>query len=227
MARSVKKFHPELPVILFGREQTEDAMHLMNTTYFGLTISHFGIQCAKDYDLVIHLDGDTICTHRMDEIFNSEYDVAGTRDTNDQGKAGNGGPHNWPGLDPFQYLNIGVFAVRNRQFFEDWNQLNLTEGINTPFYDNGTFNKVFHSGKYKTNILDAIGTNVYYNIASVYGTTTHWDSWKDIKLVDGNLTLNNKTIKVLHMAGGSSVGKFNFQRLFSPEVARHLERLGA
>jgi len=221
MARSVKKFHPEIPVLLFNKEQTLEALNTSASAY-----PHFGMKCAEDYDLVIHLDADTIMTGPIDELLNAEYEVAGTRDTNDHGKAGMEGAHNWPGLDPYDYVNIGVFAVRSKAFFKEWNEVTNREGPTTAFFDNGTFNKVMHNGKYNKLIIDAKGSGVYYNLASVYGNTTHWDSWKNIELKDGKLILDNNVIKVLHMAGGGGVGKFNFQRLFKPEIAEYLETIG-
>lgn len=225
MVRSVKHFYPDMPIELFNKEQCQEALREINQTYLGHMYSHFAVKILDKYDLVIHLDGDTVMCDTIPEILAGDYEVAGSRDVNDSGKSGMDYGHKFPGNPNVEYLNVGVFSIHSKAFALDWNARNIDHLNTTPFYDNGTFNEAFYSGKYKTKLLDPRLSACYYNLASVDGTKTHWDSWKNIKLVNDKLILNNKTIRVLHRGGGAATGHFDFDQMFQPDVAARLHRI--
>ena len=77
-------------------------------------------------------------------------------------------------------------------------------------------NQIFHSGKYSTKIIDAMGTNVSYGISNHWGKNdNHWESWSEIYVKDDALYLDDpKTgvpmcLKVMHQAGGAAAAKLN------------------
>ena len=59
---------------------------------------------------------------------------------------------------------------------------------------------------------------------NLYGDSTHWDSWMDIQLVENELILNNKKVKVLHHGGGHGATKLDFN-LFNKEVSQYLTKI--
>ena len=103
--------------------------------------------------------------------------------------------------------------------------------------ENDTLNILFHSGKYKTKILDAVDTNLYYGPASQYNTLNRkppksierygyyfCESWLDIKLVNNKPMLNNKYIKVLHQCHGGGPPKLQYE-LFSDEFLPYVKKI--
>ena len=53
---------------------------------------------------------------------------------------------------------------------------------------------------------------------------THWDSWNMINIINNQLILNNKKVKVLHHAGGHGATKLDFN-LFNQEVKQYLTQI--
>jgi len=138
---------------------------------------------------------------------------------NDYNQAGKDHYITNPGLDPQKYLNAGLVAVTNKLFLEDWMKRNIAYGNDMPFQEQSILNEI--APDWKTKIIDPIESNVYYGISNLYGNNTHWDSWMDIQLIDNELILNNKKVKVLHHAGGSVAIKLDFD-LFNEKVKQYL-----
>lgn len=129
-------------------------------------------------------------------------------------------------------MNCGCVATTSEQFLQDWLQLNLIivnkyGGIKAFWMcEQNTYNIVFHSGRYKTKILDPIGGDLFYGASAnmcldgkqeyhqIDSDPSHiirewgknsWQSWKQIEYKDGKFLLFNKQVKICHQAGGGSV----------------------
>ena len=124
-----------------------------------------------------------------------------------------------------KFINAGLIASNNKQFWHEWHELNreakrIKDEVNPYAHGIGdeqdTLNQIFHSGKYTTKIIDAMGTNVSYGLCNTWGeNNNHWESWAQIYVKDDALYLDDpKTgdpmcIKVMHQAGGSAAAKLN------------------
>ena len=124
-----------------------------------------------------------------------------------------------------KFINAGLIASNNKQFWYDWHELNreakrIKDEVNPYAHGIGdeqdTLNQIFHCGKYSTKIIDAMGTNVSYGLCNTWGeNNNHWESWSDIYVKDDALYLDDpKTgdpmcIKVMHQAGGAAAAKLN------------------
>ena len=91
-----------------------------------------------------------------------------------------------------------------------------------PFQEQTILNLMATS--WKTKIIDPIDSNVYYGISNLYGNKTHWDSWMNINLINSELVLNNKKVKVLHHGGGHNATKLDFN-LFNDKVKQYLYQI--
>jgi hypothetical protein len=161
----------------------------------------------------------------MDELFaalDDSYSVVCVRNNNDFGKAGIGEPLSQPGHCVNPYVNAGLVAAKHHGFMSDWffNTWSFSQIL--PFGSQTVLNGVL--GGYLVKILDPIEAPVYYGVSALSGTETHWDSWKEITVVDGDLMLNNKKVKVLHHGGGFKAEKLGFE-MFSEEVRKRLEEI--
>lgn len=228
MLSSFKKFHPDIPIYVLTNKHISRELKKLpmfnNFYYLNPVMSRL---LADKYETVVHIDSDCIVTDRLEEVLECDYDVAIVRNNSDGKTAGNGPPETINGLiDVYKYANCGLIASTKKEFWEEWIYRNIKFQNKYRQHEQDIVNILLSEGKYKVKILDSIETNVYYGVSNSYGSFTHWDSWKDIKLNENNkLVLNNKTIKVLHHAGGFVQEKLNIEELFSQDVAKYLKDL--
>lgn len=226
LLKSVKYFHPEVDFYVFG---TDDINAVFNShPNFNWTTIHpaISIQLIDDYDMVIHMDADSMLVGKLDELIsedNLQYDVIGVRNNNDFGRAGKDAPIH-EGYPIETYLNCGLVATTSKKFLETWIQYNLSMGNNKPFQEQSILNMMIHTEDWKWKVVDPINSNVYYGVTNIWGEKTHWDSWKEIQVVNNELVLNNKIVKVLHHAGGSKPEKLDFN-MFNDDTKRFLENI--
>lgn len=227
LTNSIKYFHPEIDHVIFNSEMTKK----VNEQYSWLKpIWMMPPSCLPfidDYDMVIHLDADAVVVGPMDELFNSESDVVGVRNNNSFNKAGCCAGITIPHLEPFgngnpipiqKFINAGLVGVNKKEFWQDWQKLNEFASQNTIYGlgdENDTLNQLFHCNKYKSEIIDPIGSKVSYGLSNVWGNTSHWESWSEIYVKEDKLYLDDPVtgdsmcLKVIHQAGGSTAAELN------------------
>ena len=234
LKNSFKYFHSDVDFFVFDTKATNEAMvkdpWLNNVWMMPPSCLPF----VDDYDMVVHIDGDCVVTGPMTELFESDEDIIGVRNNNSLDKASSHPGITIIHLPPFgngeyipvqKFINAGLIASNNKQFWHEWHELNreakrIKDEVNPYAHGIGdeqdTLNQIFHSGKYTTKIIDAMGTNVSYGLCNTWGeNNNHWESWAQIYVKDDALYLDDpKTgdpmcIKVMHQAGGSAAAKLN------------------
>ena len=90
-------------------------------------IPFWGQKLAQDFDLVIHLDADSIVVDSLPELLWGDFDVAGVRNNDDFGDPN----FTCPGVAVHEYMNCGLVAATHRQFWDDWLSANL-ESVRRP-----------------------------------------------------------------------------------------------
>lgn len=228
---SCKYFHPEIPFEIF----IKSAIDRMFPNEFkkGSCLPFMAEYLSFKYDTLIHIDADSIVVAPLTDILEEDYEVASVRNNNDFGNAGMCKPgftriipelNKEIGLQ--EYLNAGFFVIKNKQVIKEW----ILQ--NDKYFDIGklgeqdTMNDIFHSGKYKLNILDSKDKSCYYGVANTWGDKSHYESWKDIILHNNKLFLYGKQIKVLHLASGSSEDKkFDLDNMFKQEVSEWIKNI--
>ncbi len=114
-------------------------------------------------------------------------------------------------------------ATNSKEFLENWMDCNALFGDMCPFVEQSVLNAI--SQRTKTFIVDRKEADVYYGVSGLYGNgdegETHWDSWKEIIAVHGELYLDGKKVKVIHHAGGQSDYKLGFH-MFSDQARKRL-----
>ena len=214
LTKSISYFHPEINHCI--------SSHPWSKETGGWMMAPTCLEIADDYDMVIHLDGDTVVVGDLSEMILSDADVIGTCNNNTLGKAGanpsittelmrynkESGTYNPTGkmILTNDWLNAGVIAANKKQFWQAWRDLNMTickqlkdynvERLPAPFGDeNDTLNVVFHSGQFSTYIVDMLENSVSYNISNSWGNEqfSHWDSWKSMYIQEDKVYLNDPT----------------------------------
>jgi hypothetical protein len=218
LQKSARYFHPDIPFYMYKTKDIE-ALNIPLPIAMPFVIS----KLMDEYEMVIRIDADSLIVGPLDEILNAKgYDVIGVRNNNDFGKAGVDDAIAQFNVGIFQYLNAGLVATTSREFVDEWMDANLSFGTMLPFGEQTVLNAI--KRKYNTLIVDGLGTNVYYGVSGLYGSTTHWDSWKDILVEDTALKLRGKTIKVLHHAGGFKEHKLGLY-MFSSQARERIEEI--
>ena len=210
MANSLKKFHKDIPHII----KPFDNLH--NFRIYAL----HGKELAKEYELVINIDNDSIVTGSLDHIINDDsYELGCVLNNNlidPRLKM-------WDTPDSF-YLNAGFVAIRGQRPWEWWHKLNYSP--HWQFYrfrEQDMLNIMFHYGDLKTKIFDM--SNMWHGLV-------HKGQWHKFILKDKQVILpkekgvcdEDKIIKIIHWAGGQ-VPKMNYWVSFTKEVAEHLDYL--
>tara|TARA_B100000287_G_scaffold426258_1_gene473855 strand:- start:257 stop:1108 length:852 start_codon:yes stop_codon:yes gene_type:complete len=230
---SFKYFHPDVDFFVFDTAMTNKAKEIdpwLNPVWMKPPCA---FPYMDDYDMVVQIDGDCVVTGPMTELFESDEDVIGVRNNNSFDKASSGEGITIRHLEPFGnndfipvqgFINAGLIACNNKEFWKIWHSFNkeacrikveenpYAHGIGD---EQDTLNQLFHSGRYSSKIIDAMGTGVSYGLCNTWGTETHWDSWKDLYVEDDCLYLDDPVdgakmkVKVLHQAGGSAAAQLN------------------
>lgn len=215
LVRSAKYFHPEIPMFVYGTEEIEQL-----EVPFGLMTPFIINKLIDAYEKVICFDADSMIVGKLNELLDAnDYDVIAVRNNNDFDMAGMDQPIGQPGAGTEHYLNAGLIATTSKEFVNEWVDANLMYGRLLPFMEQSVMNVLCR--KYKTLMVDAKDKGVYYGVSALSGTESHWDSWKEIAVVDGELILNEKKIKVLHQAGGFKLDKLGFY-MFNTETRKRL-----
>jgi len=225
---SLRKFHSEeeLPLVLIDENEL---LQIADPHKFYRMTPRIAKDLIEEYDLVIKFDCDQVVTGDLSELWKGKFDV---------GVVNNSNPRNldhmnktgqktsvWD-IHPLAYVNCGLVVMQNKKFINHWWKL-----CNSPHFDNYQYREqdllnimVFY-GDYKVKNMDA--GDSFYGLASK-------GYWPNITLEGKVLKLKkneewpkdrDKTIRVIHWAGGNVSNKMHFRLNFKPEVAERLEWL--
>jgi len=240
LLNSTKYFHPNIPHIVIDTEKTNEYL----TRYPWAKNHHFMpitmIDLFEEYDIVVHIDGDSTITGPIDGVFDLNYDVCCVRNYTLLGSAGLTPPEQCViplNIDRNKFMNAGFVSISSKKFIKEW--LNSCELL--PVYEDEqhSLNRLINNGEYKVKILDDFNSGVSYGMTNVWGVNTHWDSWKELYVKDDKLYQVNQLgqeieIKVLHMAGGGNAKESVFQgrnmrewihSWVKPEVSEFLKKI--
>jgi|TARA_E500000305_G_C4028105_1_gene243054 hypothetical protein len=235
LANSIKYFHPEVDHVIVDTNMTNEINEKYSPWMRDIwMMAPTCLPYADDYDMVIHLDADAVVTGPMTELFECDADVIGVRNNNSFDKAGSGNGITITHLPPFGngqqipiqgFINAGLVAVNNKEFWEDWHDVNYqsakiketnpcAHGLGD---ENDTLNQIFHNSSYTSKVIDEIGSGVSYGLSSCWGNghNNHWESWSQIYVKDDRLWIDDPVIqetmciKVMHQAGGHAAAQLN------------------
>lgn len=236
IVNSAKYWHPNIPFYVFGDNflipQITKLPNPARRDYYSLKALYGLTVCdLAPYDLIVYMDCDMIVTDHLDTILDADYDVAAPRNNTDNNGAGCNGGYTLAfqalGKEQFvdwqHYVNAGLVASRQRQFWELWWQYNQSYARTASMADQDCLNVVFHLGVFRTKILDPKEELLYYGTAANWGTKDNKESWLDIVVQSDGLYLHNKKIKILHDAGPQQ--KKLCAESFQPEVWTYIDNI--
>lgn len=225
MKNSLRKFDKDTPLILIDEEKIKQ---LGDPHFFYRSTPIITKALFKDYDVICHIDADSIVTGNLDHVWEGEFDAAVVRNSNP--REDKAYPIRLLDVHPYSYANNGFNVFKSKIFVEHWLKLCMSEHfLNFQYREQDLLNiMIFYMGEnfggpYKIKFLD--DGDSFHGLASK-------GYWPNIILRDNELFLppvegypdKEKRIKVIHWAGGN-VGKMNYRLHFSDEVCRYLDRL--
>lgn len=220
MINSLKKFHPDIPIMIFGEKEVNQVVDPSPDKLYRL-YARFGEELSKEYELVINIDADSVVTGSLDHIINDkEYDIGCVLNNNliDQKLTIWDIP--WEG-----YVNAGFVAIRGERVWKWWNMLNQMPYFNRyQFREQDMLNIIAHYGDTNCKIFD---------YSSKWHGLVHKGQWPKFILKGDKIVLpktegvceEDKEIVCIHWAGGRVPNKLNFDIYFQPEVVKRLKEL--
>lgn len=204
------------------REASDPHIMLRATPYFTRLLFDRG------YDLVIKMDSDQLILGDMSYIWNSrDYDVGTVYNLNRIDPTMYPFVQGW-GILPKEYYNIGLVAIRSREFVNHWWQL-----CNTPYFsrfqygDQDIYNILCHYGNYKVKCFDEPRDDY----RAWHGLIAKGEGRRMV-VRDGKVILPrgedhypeaDTEIKAYHWAGGFNEQKMNYRMHFSEEVINFID----
>jgi len=231
MSNSLKKFHPDIPLLLYGKEKIKK--YLDDPMWFYRSSPSILYELRNDYDLIIQINVDQIVTGNLDYMFKGDYEL--------------GVVYNYNRVDPKvygavsvldipnqYYYNLGTVAVHSKKLIEHWYRLVYS----------------YHFGNYRYKEQDLVNILAYYGDYKVrcfdeHDPITKESSWWGLKskgewhkaiMREDKLILpraedgypeRDKEIKIIHWAGGNAPAeaKMNYKIYFNDECNIYLDWL--
>lgn len=234
MANSLKKFHPNDEVVLFGEEQVKETGD--PDFYYRATPALAKTLFNQGFDEVCKLDADMLILGDLSHIWEGDYDVAVINNSSpkdyEEHLKNTGQRLTVLDIHPQAYLNNGMVVMKSKAFVDHW--VTLCYSDHFPFYpfrEQDFLNiLVFYcseqfGGPYKVRFLD--NSDKWHGlIAKGYTPLT--------KLVDGKVMLpkndewpkdEDKQLVAYHYGGGPTTMKGNYRILFPPDVVKFIDKL--
>ena len=228
LSASSKYFHYDIPLFVYGTKDIEGAGMPIESLH---PLVMEWTMAKGDFDAVVYFDADSIIAGSLDELFKllEIYEVVCVRNNNDYGKAGISDPITQAGKGVNTYVNAGLVATTSKAFISEWLAENRKFAGMLPFGSQSVLNTIVDN--YRWGIIDRIDSDTHYGVSVLagenslrgvdFGEQSHWDSWKSIGVIDDELVLFGKKIKVLHHAGGFQPYKLGLH-LFSDSARERL-----
>lgn len=219
--KSFKHFHPDIEMIVFDDGAKNDLFRQKPWLNYCNCKASFAKLLYNDYDLVVNIDADFYFFDRCEEILAADYDVAACANynvlLNSQLLEANIDGYHIPYVDDVHYMQGGLIASTSKKFWDDYEQHSKDLADKLTVRENDVFNILWHSGFYKTKVLDgdynwqSDDFKCYYNCASL-------DRVSQCVLRDNKVYLNDKPMRSYHVAWGPGY-KRRVHELFSKDIS--------
>jgi lipopolysaccharide biosynthesis glycosyltransferase len=223
LRNSLKNFHPDIPLIEVQDEEI-DSMGVPRPHVFYIAAPLFANKYLEKYKTIIKLDSDQIITGSLKEVIEDPlYDVGCVYNYNRMDAQKFGLISVWD-VPPQAYVNNGFVVLRSKEMVKHWITLCSRPNIvNYPMREQDILNIIAFYGNYRVKMLDE-GPN-WYGLAAKADWNTAVMKEGKIVIPQSPIIPMEKTLKVIHFAGGEQGAKMNYQAYFQPEVTEYIDSL--
>ena len=220
--KSFKYFHPEIDLIVFEQPTIDKLFNekpWLNSTNCKAS---FAKLICDDYDLLVGVDSDFYFFDRCEEILQANYDIAAAANFNSIKNAKLNKQkikhYNIPEVSYVQYIQGGLIASTNKDFWNDYETMCHDISDSLPIYENDVLNAIWYSNKYKTKILDgsvdytSSDFKCYYSCSSLGRIGGSY-------IENDRVYLDGKPMRSYHVAWGWNRRKERVNELFPKEVS--------
>lgn len=248
LLNSLRKFH-DWPVVLVTDEKDEAKLKLLpkgvevvdlepflkvDPAFFYRQKATIAEKFIKEYDLVLGLDADQIICGDLGYILDTkDYDVAGVLNYNSQDAELYGVIQGW-GINPIEYWNCGLVAMRSEKFVHEWLVWCHSNQFDRVQYkeQDGLNIKVYH-GNWNCRVLDhgdkIAGMTAWWGLIAKTSFLSCVMKGNDIIIPKGvgevPFPAEDTVLKVIHMAEGNKPNKMNYKTMFQEPVIARLDKL--
>jgi len=226
MEASLRKFDKTTPLILIDEAKIKQ---LGDPHFFYRSTPIITKALMKDYNMVCHIDADVLVLGNLDHVWEGDYDLAVTYNSNPRDDAKY--PIRLLDIHPYSYCNNGFNVFKSKAFIDQWLKLCMSDHfLNFQYREQDLLNILIYyfsepfGGPYKVKFLD--NGPKWHNLASK-GYTPY------TKMVDGKVILpkseewpkEDKQLVAYHFAGGFSSAKMKYRLIFPNDVIQFIDNL--
>ena len=231
MSNSLKKFHPDVPLLLYDAPKIKK--YINDPMWFYRSSPSIFYELRNEYDLMIQINVDQIVTGPLDAMLKGDYEL--------------GLVYNYNRVDPLvygavsvldipnhYYYNLGTVGVHSKRLIEHWYKLCYSyHFMNYRYREQDLVNILAYYGDYKIKCFDEYDPKT--KDSSWWGLKSKGE-WHKAIMRDGKLILpraidgypeRDKELKILHWAGGNSPAekKMNYKIYFNNECTIYIDWL--
>lgn len=231
LERTFKKFHSDIPFHIVQGEELA-AYTKDDPMFFYRATPILGEEFLRDYDLVVKLDADQLVLGDLSYIWETkDYDVGTVINWNRVDPQNYGLVQGW-GIQPTEYMNCGLVAMRNIKFVHDWKILCFSPQFDRMTYkEQDLLNTMIYFGNWNVRCFDHGDGPA--KLHAWWGLIAKGELKKAIVKGDkiivpaapDNFPKVDTELKVVHLAGGAGSKKDNWGLYFTEEVMVHINEL--
>lgn len=247
--KSLTKFHSpkEISMILFtdqkdineleklpkGIEIRDLTPFLQDPMFYYRQKPILGEELLKEFDLVVGFDVDQIVLGTLEDIIKVKtYDVGVVVNWNRHDEKFYPLVHMMPYIQPIEYFNCGMVAMRSKKFVHDWKVWCFKSNFDKSQYkEQDGLNFLTHHGNYSVWCFDMPSSNEgdihWFGILSKGELANAYieDGMVTIDKGIGKSPFPPRRVRVhlIHMGGGGGAPKDNWGAICSPALMQYIE----
>jgi len=211
MVNSFKRFHPDIELIVFRQDIIDKVFKEKGVNFYNAKPT-FAKLLAPLYDLVVNIDADSVCLGRLDEVLKQNYEVGSVMNLNDYEN------RTIENIDEEMFLNAGLIASRNKDFWDIWEKKNK-KAMDYTCKENDIMNLLIYNNpkvkKMKLKVFDK--KKDYYGCKSL-------NREGEFYIENGKVMCRDEQVFIYHHAKGGVLPKLQFEQMgFTPEVVKFMD----
>lgn len=232
LENSFRKFHKDIPFYIVTGLELEGYLK-DDQNFFYRATPILAEKFLEEYELVVKIDADSIVCGDISYIWKTtDYDTGTVINWNRYDQQVYGLVQGW-GIQPVEYMNCGLVAMRNKKFVHDWKVLCFSNQFDRmQFKEQDLLNAMIYFGNWNIRCFDHGDGPA--KMSAWWGLISKGE-WNRVELKGDTMIVpkglgdtpfppKEVEVKIIHWAGGKGV-KMNYRSFFSEEVSKRLDYL--